>query len=45
VIQRSLQDPLALMLLEGRLASGELIRVDAGEDGLVIRSAPVAAAA
>ena len=30
VIQRSLQDPLALMLLEGRLADGETVRVDAG---------------
>ena len=39
VIQRSLQDPLALMLLEGRLADGETVRVDAGEDGLVIQGA------
>jgi ATP-dependent Clp protease ATP-binding subunit ClpB len=38
-IQRSLQDPLASMLLEGRLADGETVRVDAGEDGLVIRGA------
>jgi ATP-dependent Clp protease ATP-binding subunit ClpB len=45
VIQRSLQDPLALMLLEGRLADGEPVRVDAGEDGLVIQSAPIAVAA
>ena len=45
VIQRSLQDPLALMLLEGRLADGETVRVDAGEDGLVIQGTPIAAAA
>ena len=45
VIQRALQDPLALMLLEGRLADGETVRVDAGEDGLVIQGTPIAAAA
>jgi ATP-dependent Clp protease ATP-binding subunit ClpB len=45
VIQRSLQDPLALMLLEGRLGEGEPVRVEAGEDGLVIQSTPVAVAA
>ena len=44
VIQRALQDPLALMLLEGRLADGETVRVDAGEDGLVIQGTPIAAA-
>ncbi|MGE3293774.1 MAG: ATP-dependent chaperone ClpB [Geminicoccaceae bacterium] len=45
VIQRSLQDPLALMLLEGRLGDGETVRVDGGEDGLVIQGTPIAAAA
>jgi ATP-dependent Clp protease ATP-binding subunit ClpB len=45
VIQRSLQDPLALMLLEGRLGDGETVRVDAGEGGLVIQGTPVAIAA
>ena len=45
VIQRSLQDPLALMLLEGRLGDGETVRVDAGEGGLIIQGAPVAVAA
>ncbi len=45
VIQRSLQDPLALMLLEGRLGDGETVRVDAGEDGLVIRGTAATAAA
>jgi ATP-dependent Clp protease ATP-binding subunit ClpB len=44
-IQRSLQDPLALMLLEGRLGEGERVRVDAGDGGLVIQPAPVAVAA
>ena len=45
VIQRSLQDPLALMLLEGKLGDGETVRVDAGENGLVIQGTPIAAAA
>ena len=40
MIQRSLQDPLALMLLEGRLGDGETVRVDAGEGGLVIQGTP-----
>ena len=45
VIQRSLQDPLALMLLEGKLGDGETVRVDAGPEGLVIQGTPIAAAA
>jgi ATP-dependent Clp protease ATP-binding subunit ClpB len=45
VIQRSLQDPLALMLLEGRLGEGETVRVDAGDGGLVIQGTPIAVAA
>jgi ATP-dependent Clp protease ATP-binding subunit ClpB len=44
-IQRALQDPLALMLLEGRLLDGETVRVDAGEGGLVIQGTPAVAAA
>ena len=35
-IQRSLQNPIASLILEGRIADGEPIRVSAGEDGLVI---------
>jgi ATP-dependent Clp protease ATP-binding subunit ClpB len=34
-IQRLLENPLALELLEGRFAEGDTIRVDAGGDGLV----------
>ena len=45
VIQRTLQNPLALMLLEGRIGDGETVHVDAGRDGLVIQGTPVAAAA
>ncbi len=36
VIQRELQNPLAEMILEGRIADGEEINVTAGEGGLVI---------
>jgi ATP-dependent Clp protease ATP-binding subunit ClpB len=36
VIQRELQNPLAEMILAGRIADGEEIRVTAGEGGLVI---------
>lgn len=35
VIQREIQDPLALQLLSGQIRDGETITVDAGEDGLV----------
>jgi ATP-dependent Clp protease ATP-binding subunit ClpB len=33
VIQRLIQDPLALMLLEGRFTEGDICRVDLAEDG------------
>ncbi|MCA0400688.1 MAG: ATP-dependent chaperone ClpB [Proteobacteria bacterium] len=36
VIQKSLQDPLANMLLAGEIRDGEVIRVTAGEGGLLI---------
>jgi ATP-dependent Clp protease ATP-binding subunit ClpB len=36
VIQRSLQNPLAAMLLEGAIAEGETVRVSASGDGLAI---------
>jgi ATP-dependent Clp protease ATP-binding subunit ClpB len=41
VIQRSLQDRLASLLLEGEVHDGETVRVTAGPDGLEVR--PVAA--
>ena len=37
VIQRSLQNPLAGLLLEGAIRDGETVRVSAGEDGLAIK--------
>ncbi|MGI4747086.1 MAG: ATP-dependent chaperone ClpB [Janthinobacterium lividum] len=36
VIQRSLQNPLANLILDGTLHDGEAIRVSAGRDGLVL---------
>ena len=36
VIQRALQNPLASLLLEGRIAAGDTVQVTAGGDGLVI---------
>jgi ATP-dependent Clp protease ATP-binding subunit ClpB len=36
VIQRSLQDPLAQLLLQGRIKDGQQLAVTAGPDGLVI---------
>ncbi len=36
VIQRNLQDPLATLLLEGRIADGGSIKVSAGKRGLTI---------
>jgi ATP-dependent Clp protease ATP-binding subunit ClpB len=40
VIQRYLQDPLALMILEGKVREGETVHVDAGEGGLIINGQP-----
>ncbi|NOG73769.1 ATP-dependent chaperone ClpB [Roseicella sp. DB1501] len=45
VIQRSLQDKLANMLLEGSIHDGETLQVTAGPDGLEVAPAPLAAAA
>ncbi len=36
VIQRALQNPLASLILEGRIADGEVVKVAAGEGGLLI---------
>jgi ATP-dependent Clp protease ATP-binding subunit ClpB len=45
VIQRSLQDRLAGLLLEGRVSDGQKVQVTAGPDGLELRPVPVAIAA
>jgi len=36
LIQRELQDPLALQLLQGQIVEGDTVSVDAGPDGLTI---------
>jgi ATP-dependent Clp protease ATP-binding subunit ClpB len=45
VIQKSVQDPLAELILSGRIKDGEKVKVSAGRDGLVFNGAAVAAAA
>ena len=44
VIQRSLQNPLAGMLLEGAVHDGDTVNVAAGRDGLLINEGEAAAA-
>jgi ATP-dependent Clp protease ATP-binding subunit ClpB len=41
VIQRSLQDPLAKMILEGEISDGESVKVSAGKRGLIINGTEV----
>jgi ATP-dependent Clp protease ATP-binding subunit ClpB len=41
-IQRLLENPLALRLLEGEFAEGDTVRVDAKDDELVFEKAPLA---
>jgi len=36
VIQRSLENPLAGMILEGTVREGDVVHVSAGRDGLTI---------
>ena len=45
VIQKSVQDPLAELILSGRIKDGEKVKVTTGRDGLVFNGAEVAAAA
>jgi ATP-dependent Clp protease ATP-binding subunit ClpB len=45
VIQKAVQDPLAELILSGRIKDGEKVTVSAGKDGLVFNGAKVAAAA
>jgi ATP-dependent Clp protease ATP-binding subunit ClpB len=44
-IQKSVQDPLAELILSGKIKDGEKVKVSAGRDGLVFNGATVAAAA
>ncbi len=45
VIQRELQNPLAEMILAGKVADGEAVRVSAGEGHLLINGEAIASAA
>ena len=44
VIQRHLQNPLASLILEGKIVDGDKVAVSAGPEGLVINDEMVAAA-
>jgi ATP-dependent Clp protease ATP-binding subunit ClpB len=45
VIQKAVQDPLAELILSGKIKDGEKVQISAGRDGLVFNGATVAAAA
>jgi ATP-dependent Clp protease ATP-binding subunit ClpB len=45
VIQKYVQDPLAEMVLEGKIHDGETVKITAGKDGLLFNGAAVKAAA
>jgi len=45
VIQRELQNPLATMILQGRIGEGDTARVTAGDEGLVINGEQIHAEA
>ena len=45
VIQRALQNPLAGLIIEGKVSDGATVHVTAGEAGLVINGEAVPAAA
>jgi ATP-dependent Clp protease ATP-binding subunit ClpB len=45
VIQKSVQDPLAELILSGKIKDGEKVVISAGKQGLVFNGATVAAAA
>ncbi|MEE8499212.1 MAG: AAA family ATPase, partial [Kiloniellales bacterium] len=42
-IQRELQNPLAGLILEGKISDGDTVQVSAGADGLIINGEPVQA--
>jgi len=44
-IQKHLQDPLARLILEGKIVDGSTVKVDVGEDGLLINGTSAAMAA
>ncbi len=42
-IQRELQNPLAGLILEGKIADGDSVRVSAGSEGLIVNGEAVQA--
>jgi ATP-dependent Clp protease ATP-binding subunit ClpB len=44
-IQKAVQDPLAELILSGKIKDGEKVKITAGRDGLVFNGAQVAVAA
>src|SRR5262249_21143128 len=45
VIQKSVQDPLAELILSGKIKDGETVKIASGRDGLIFNGTTVAAAA
>ena len=45
VIQRALQNPIASLILEGRIADGDVVPVSAGDDGLIVNGEVIEAEA
>jgi ATP-dependent Clp protease ATP-binding subunit ClpB len=45
VIQKAVQDPLAELILSGKIRDGEKVKISAGRDGLTFNGAAVAQAA
>jgi ATP-dependent Clp protease ATP-binding subunit ClpB len=45
VIQKYVQDPLAELLLEGKIHDGETVKITAGKDGLMFNGAAAKAKA
>jgi ATP-dependent Clp protease ATP-binding subunit ClpB len=43
VIQRNLQDPLASLILEGKIGGGDVVKVSAGDHGLIVNGTEYAA--
>ncbi|MBF0093257.1 MAG: ATP-dependent chaperone ClpB [Alphaproteobacteria bacterium] len=43
VIQRSLENPMAMAILDGRIAEGDTVTISAGAEGLTINGSPGAA--
>jgi ATP-dependent Clp protease ATP-binding subunit ClpB len=45
VIQKYVQDPLAELILQGKIKEGDTVKITAGKDGLIINGQAVKQAA